>query len=220
MGDDMDIQHKIIRDSIHGNIRIDGLFLELVDTPEVQRLYNIKQLGLAHLVFPGAHHTRLEHSLGSYDIAGRISESLNLDRETSDILRCAALLHDIGHGPFSHTLESILRVYLNVDHVDLTEKLIFGEYNVYDDAEKAFIETKTVSEILDNYSVDKRLITDMIHGNKTKPMFLSQIINGAVDADQLDYLLRDAYYTGVAYGLIDIERFLQTLELYDDEIAI
>lgn len=216
----MDIQHKIIRDSIHGNIKIDGLFLELVDTPELQRLYNIKQLGLAHLVFPGAHHTRLEHSLGTYAIAGRISDSLNLDRETSNILCCAALLHDIGHGPFSHTLESILRISLNIDHVDLTEKLIFGEYNVYEDDEKTFIETKTVNEIFDIYNVDKKLVTNMIQGNKTKPMFLSQLINGAIDVDQLDYLLRDAYYTGVAYGLIDIERFLQTLEIYDDEIAV
>jgi len=100
----MSTEHKIIRDSIHGDIKVEGLFLDLLDTPELQRLYNIKQLGLAHLVFPGAHHTRLEHSLGSYHMASRSSELLGLNKNDKKLVTCAALLHDIGHGPFSHTL--------------------------------------------------------------------------------------------------------------------
>ena len=100
-------QHKVVRDPIHGDIKIEGSIVELLKTPEVQRLYNIKQLGFAHLVFPGAHHTRLEHSLGAYNIASQISKILNLENDEHSIITCAALLHDIGHGPFSHTLERL-----------------------------------------------------------------------------------------------------------------
>ena len=100
---------KIIRDSIHGNIKVEGVFADLIETPEIQRLSNIKQLGLAHLVFPGAHHTRLEHSLGTYHMAKILSETLTLNTDEKISLMCAALLHDVGHGPFSHTLESLLR---------------------------------------------------------------------------------------------------------------
>jgi len=122
---------KTIRDSIHGNIKIEGMFLDLLSTPEIQRLHSVKQLGLAHLVFPGAHHTRLEHSLGAYNMALKASEMLNLDESESELVTCAALLHDIGHGPFSHTLEAILGNSLDVDHVDLTERLLFGEYEIF-----------------------------------------------------------------------------------------
>lgn len=216
----MSVGYKIIRDPIHGNVKINGLFLELLSTPEIQRLYNIKQLGLAHLVFPGAHHTRLEHSLGTYYIGGKIAESLRLSSEDMELICCAALLHDIGHGPFSHTLESILRNSLNVDHIDLTEKLLFGEYDVFHLDETPFLNAKTVKEVLDAYGIDKKVIADMIRGRSSGKLYLSQLINSAIDADQLDYLIRDAYYTGVAYGMIDVERFLQTLQIYDNELAI
>ena len=132
----MSTEYKIIRDSIHGNIRFEGISLDLLDTPELQRLSSIKQLGLAHLVFPGAHHTRLEHSLGAFHMACLIADTLELPEDEKQLVTCAALLHDIGHGPFSHTLESILRTSLNVDHVDLTQKLISGEYNIFQEDEK------------------------------------------------------------------------------------
>ena len=122
----MDKSSKIVRDPIHGNIKLKDHIVKLLESPEVQRLANIKQLGFAHLVFPGAHHTRLEHSLGAYQIASQISESLNLNEYQKDIVSCAALLHDIGHGPFSHTLESLLLEKFGVDHVYLTEELING----------------------------------------------------------------------------------------------
>jgi hypothetical protein len=102
----MSINSKIIRDPIHGDIKLEGLFLELIEAPEFQRLYNIKQLGFAHLVFPGAHHTRLEHSLGSYYMANQSSNMLNLAEDEKKILTIAALLHDIGHGPFSHIIRA------------------------------------------------------------------------------------------------------------------
>ena len=213
-------EHKIIRDPIHGDIKVEGLFVDLLETPELQRLYNIKQLGFAHLVFPGAHHTRLEHSLGTYDIASKAGDHLKFEESEKEILSCAALLHDIGHGPFSHTLESILRESLNVDHMDLAEKMIFGSYEIFEAAEKEIIDSPSVCEILDKYSIDKKMVADIIKGDESKKPYLCHLLNGVVDVDQLDYLTRDAYYTGVAYGMIDTERFLQTLTKYDDNIAI
>jgi hypothetical protein len=215
----MSINSKIIRDPIHGDIKLEGLFLELIEAPEFQRLYNIKQLGFAHLVFPGAHHTRLEHSLGSYYMANQSSNMLNLAEDEKKILTIAALLHDIGHGPFSHTLENILRDSLNVDHVDLTEKLILGEHAIFESKEQEFIGSPNVFDVLNKYNISQKNIADIIKG-KTKKKYLSQLLNSCVDVDQLDYLVRDAYYTGVAYGMIDINRFIQTLMIHDGVLAV
>ena len=99
---------KVINDAIHGQFNLEGVAQELLSTPEMNKLSHIKQLGLAHLVFPGAHHTRFEHSLGASHIAGRMADSLSLDVIDADTLRVAAMLHDVGHGPYSHTLEHIL----------------------------------------------------------------------------------------------------------------
>jgi len=211
---------KTIRDSIHGNIKIEGIFLDLLDSPEIQRLHNVKQLGLTHLVFPGAHHTRLEHSLGAYNMAYKASEILKLDEDERELVNCAALLHDIGHGPFSHTLESILRNSLDVDHVDLTERLIFGEYEIFDSREKKFISSQSVHEILSKNNINHRHIADIIKGKMRGRSYLGQLLDSSIDVDQLDYLIRDAFYTGVAYGMIDIERFLQTLIINDNQLAI
>lgn len=214
-------EYKIIRDSIHGNIRFDGVFLELLDTPELQRLSSIKQLGLAHLVFPGAHHTRLEHSLGAFHMASEIAETLELPTDEQELVKCAALLHDIGHGPFSHTLESILRSSLNVDHVDLTQKLITGEYSIFQEDEKQFSQsTKMVTEILQSNNIDMKTISAMIRGDQTTKPYLTQVLNSVIDVDQLDYLLRDAYYTGVAYGMIDTQRFVQTVRIYQHQLGL
>ena len=155
----MNENYKIIRDPIHGDIKIKNLFLELLETPEVQRLYNIKQLGLAHLVFPGAHHTRLEHSLGVYNFASKVSEILDLKNNEKIILKCAAFLHDVGHGPFSHTLESILRTTLNIDHVDITEKIILGEYDIFNDEEKReCIGQNALDLVQKNYDIESTII--------------------------------------------------------------
>jgi len=211
---------KIIRDPIHGNIKLDNFFIKLLETPELQRLYNIKQLGFAHLVFPGAHHTRLEHSLGVYSIASQISESLQLNKHEKKIVMCAALLHDIGHGPFSHTLESILLEKFGVDHVDLTEKLILGEYDVFEPRERNFISELNVNETLVKEGLDKNEIVRVIRGKNIEKPYLGQILNSTIDADQIDYLVRDAFYTGVAYGLVDIDRFLQTIRLLENKIIL
>ena len=168
----MTTRSKTIRDPIHGDIKLKDLFLDLIEAPEIQRLYNIKQLGFAHLVFPGAHHTRLEHSLGAYHMASDAAEKLNLKKDEKVIVACASLLHDIGHGPFSHTLEFILRDTLNVDHVDLTEKLILGEHAIFDNKEKEFIGSLSVFDILNKYSIDQKQIVRIIRGRSQKKQYL------------------------------------------------
>ena len=216
----MTSESKIIRDPIHGDIKLEGLFLELIEAPEIQRLYDIKQLGFAHLVFPGAHHTRLEHSLGTYHMAFKAAEQINLDKDEKEIITCAAFLHDIGHGPFSHTLEHILRDTLNADHIDLTEKLIFGEHEIYNEKEKEYIISPSVFEILKKHNIEHEHIANIIRGNTNKKQYLGQLLTSPVDVDQIDYLIRDSYYTGVAYGMIDIERFLQTLIINNNQLAV
>jgi len=210
---------KVVRDPLHGDISITGCVADLLETPEVQRLYNIKQLGFAHLVFPGAHHTRFEHSLGASSIAARMSETLGLTDEERNLCTCAALLHDIGHGPFSHTLESILLEEFGVDHVDLTEKLIVGEYEIVDTKERRFIHAPRVHQILERYHLDDKELVRMIRG-KTKKAYRGQLLNSTIDVDQVDYLIRDAYYTGVAYGMIDVQRILQTLMIHQGNLMI
>jgi len=216
----MDDNVKIVRDPIHGNIKLNHFIADILKSPEVQRLYNISQLGFAHLVFPGAHHTRLEHSLGAYHIASQIVETLPLDKTKQIVVTCAALLHDIGHGPFSHTLESLLLEKFGVNHIDLTKDLILGEYEIFESDEKQFIQSPSVHQILTKYDIDKEELIAIIHGKTTKTPYLGQILNSAIDVDQLDYLIRDAYYTGVAYGMIDIERLLQTFLIYNDQLTI
>ncbi|KYK23074.1 hypothetical protein AYK25_06845 [Thermoplasmatales archaeon SM1-50] len=212
--------HKIVRDPIHGDIKITGCLIDLIETPEVQRLHNIKQLGFAHLVFPGAHHTRFEHSLGCSMVASQIADILALKETEKKLLTCAAQLHDIGHGPFSHTLESILLQRFGVDHVDLTEKLILGSYAVFDGNEQQFISASSVHEILDKHHVEKKEIVKIIRGNISKRAYLGQLLNSTIDVDQLDYLMRDAYYTGVAYGMIDLQRLLRTMMIYKENLTM
>jgi HD superfamily phosphohydrolase len=212
--------HKVVRDPIHGDIKITGILVDLLKTPEVQRLHNIKQLGFAHLVFPGAHHTRFEHSLGSSMIASQIADILALNDKEKKLITCAAQLHDIGHGPFSHTLESILLERFGVNHVDLTEKLILGNYDILDVKEQQFISAPKVHEILDKHQVNKKDIVNIVRGKLSKKSYLSQLLNSTIDVDQLDYLMRDAYYTGVAYGMIDLQRLLQTIMIHKGNLTM
>jgi HD superfamily phosphohydrolase len=212
--------HKIVRDPICGDIKVTGCLLDLLETPEVQRLHSIKQLGFAHLVFPGAHHTRFEHSLGSCAIASQVADILELSKDEKELIACAALLHDIGHGPFSHTLESILLERYRVDHIDLTEKLILGEVVIFDEQEHAFIHAPTTHQILKRYGADEKEIVRIIRGKPSKKSYLNQLLNSTIDVDQLDYLMRDAYYTGVSYGLIDVQRLLQTLMIHQGNLTV
>jgi HD superfamily phosphohydrolase len=216
----MNENQKIVRDPIHGDIALTGYLIDLLGTPEVQRLHHIKQLGFAHLVFPGAHHTRFEHSLGSCMIASQIADILDFTEKEKQLITCAALLHDIGHGPFSHTLESLLVERFNVDHVDLTEQLILGKYTILNGKEQQYIHAPTVHEILTRHEVNEKDITNIIRGKLSKKSYLGQMLNSTIDVDQLDYLIRDAYYTGVSYGMIDLQRLLQTIMIYKGNLTM
>ncbi|HEX7467223.1 MAG TPA: HD domain-containing protein [Methanobacterium sp.] len=185
---------KYIRDSLHGNLQLNEFEVKLIDTPQIQRLRRIKQLGFTFLVYPGANHTRFEHSIGSMYLASRLAYNLKLSKEQREMLRVCAILHDAGHGPFSHVSETVLEK----SHEELTSKLILES---------------ELSEILSE-KFDPNEIIKLISGEGR----LGHIISGDLDVDRMDYLLRDSYYTGVAYGVIDVERLIHNMKLEDNLI--
>ncbi len=205
-------REKTIRDSVHGNISLDNLALELMSLPELQRLHGIRQLGFTYLVYPGANHTRLEHSLGTYHVARRMADSVELGREERDMVAAAAFLHDIGHGPFSHTLEYLLHERTGKDHVEITREMVAGRRRLADSGGG-----ESIKEVLGNFGIDADDIVSILDGSMG---YLSEMIHGSIDADQIDYLLRDAHYTGVAYGVIDFDRLMQTIRLHDSHIVV
>jgi HD superfamily phosphohydrolase len=188
-----------IRDPVHGYVLLEGLALELADTPQMQRLRWIKQLGLASLVYPGANHTRFEHSLGAYHLADLLANHLGLSQEDKMLVGAAALLHDVGHGPLSHATEAALAPYLRKDHESIIDILKKGELRA----------------VLDNYGLKASDIQAAING-----VGLGQIVSGEIDVDRMDYLIRDAHYTGVAYGVIDRLRLVQKMTLHQGELVV
>lgn len=180
---------KYIRDSVHGNLELNEFEIGLTDTPEIQRLRRIKQLGFTYLVYPGANHTRFEHSIGTMYLASRLAKNLGLESDELEMVRTVALLHDAGHGPFSHVSEGVL----STPHEQLTSKVM--ENSQLGDA------------IKEKYSIKE--IMNIIQGKSN----LSQIVSGELDVDRMDYLLRDSHYTGVAYGIIDVERLIHNMKL-------
>jgi len=195
---------KSIFDPVHGTVVLEGAALELVGTEAFQRLWGIRQTGFAHLVFPGANHTRLEHSLGTYSVAGRVAERLGLDRSDSDLVRAAALLHDLGHGPFSHTFDGPMEEVLGHGHEARSRALIEGRTG--DGTVRAILERAGLapSDVAD-------LVDPPVRKRSRRPTVLREILHGAIDADRIDYLQRDAHYTGVAHGAIDAARLLDTM---------
>ncbi len=230
---------KIVHDPVHGSIRVSGLNMRLLDSAEIQRLAHIKQLGLANLVFPGANHTRLEHSLGACHIADRLAGELELDEGDRTRLTAAAILHDVGHGPFSHTLEAAVFTELGFDHVEHSRRIIQGEEDALPTGERDELGSPgAVHDLLEEEGIDPVDVASLLEGGKGPTIFdfapdgnrveglvpssrhLRQIIHGVVDVDQIDYLMRDSHYTGVAHGVIDVDRLLQTLVLADGELAV
>ncbi len=237
--------YKIIHDTIHRTIKLTQPFLCLLETPELQRLNSIHQLGFAYLVFPGANHTRFEHSLGTYYVANRMSQALNLSDDEMMLVTTAALLHDLGHGPYSHTLEYLFNGRLGISHTDLTRKIILGEEVMLDENEQKILRpTKKIHEILEGHDIDPELVSKLIvnepptfDGTLTMNFpeelpvhdkqqffntkrYLYQIIHSSIDADQIDYLLRDSHYTGVAHGVLDIDRLIQTIEIFNNDLVV
>lgn len=214
--------YRIIYEPVHGSIKVDGLLLELVETPELQRLRGIRQLGAAHLVFPGATHTRFEHSLGTSYVAGLMASALKLDDEELNIVKSAALLHDIGHGPFSHVLDFVLTRAFGLDHMKMTGRIITGEFDIIPDVERANLQgTRAIPEVLEAHGIAPNELASIACGEQTQGRrYLGQHIHSTMDADQIDYLMRDSHYTGVAYGAIDLPRLLHTIAIHKGDIVV
>jgi uncharacterized protein len=193
------VQPKRIRDPIHGYIVVEPALLQVVDAPEVQRLRRVRQLGTASLVYPGANHTRFEHVLGASHLGGLASQVLGLRADDALDLRLALLLHDVGHGPFSHLCEPVMRRELRVGHKDLSIRLVEGPLRAR--VEKA--------------GGDPGHITALIDGSGR----LGTLVSGDLDLDRMDYLVRDAHYTGVQVG-VDLDRLLASLTLHEGRPAL
>ncbi len=231
---------KVINDAIHGDFSIDGVREELLATPEMNKLSHIKQLGLAHLVFPGAHHTRFEHSLGVSHVGGLMSESMSLSDTDKEVVQVAGMLHDVGHGPYSHTLEHILHSRGGKDHMTITEGIITGSYDVVDESESSSFKIRqTIPETLEKYGIDPKEISKLIRGPdasgserslfdwkdgsehfQAEDVTLANMVHGPVDCDQIDYLMRDAHFTGVRHGAIDHMRLIRSLRRRGGNIAV
>ena len=201
-----------ITDPIHKYIRITDLEKKLIDTEVFQRLRKIRQLAGAHLVYPSAQHTRFEHSIGAMHLAGLAAETL-LDKgyitykEDVQSLRIAALLHDIGHGPFSHLFEEVLR---ENESNKLTHEIIG----------KKIIKESIIIDILGKYGYDTDYVCKLSFGESQK-MFYNEIIAGSLSADIMDYLPRDSFFTGAEYGKVDYHRLISSLEvLSNDHLGI
>lgn len=229
---------KTVHDPLHGSIHLDGVFLKLADRHEMQRLRSVKQLGMSNLVFPGANHTRFEHSLGVYHLSGRMAQSLNLSEEETDAVCVAGLLHDICHTPFSHTLGELAEVRYGLDHMKAARKLIFGDIPICRECDEEVLSSEpTIAEILEDAGISAKKVCDLIEypeSRQTQNLFskeagqsyfktgdhLHQIIHGPIDSDQMDYLVRDAHYTGVTHGAIDMERIISMLKVHNDQLVL
>ena len=203
----MGVQQYEIRDPIHGLIELSQKEVNLINTSTFQRLRRIRQLAMAFLVYPGTLHTRFDHSIGVMHIAGRISDQLKLAKEDCERIRLAALLHDIGHGPFSHVSEYLLDQYApnQASGESIREKI----------HEKVTVEIiKNDPEIHEVLTDEEReFVVEMIEG-KTKRDFRRDIVSSDLDADKLDYLLRDSYFAGVKYGTYDLEKIIESCRVH------
>ena len=200
-------EEKVFRDPVYGYVHVyDQLIWDLIQTKEVQRLRRIKQLGGTYMVFHTAEHSRFSHSLGVYEMARKIIRALMhrgtiLSEDERLLVLSAALLHDLGHGPFSHSFESVF----SVRHELFTERII--------------MENTEVNRVLEAYQKGfATKVRDVINKTYPNPLIIS-IISSQLDADRLDYLLRDAYFTGAPYGEIDVERILRTMRVVNNKIV-
>lgn len=201
-------EQKVMRDPIHGYIHVeDQIIWDCINAKEMQRLRRIHQLGGDFQVYHTAEHSRFAHSLGVYEIVRRmVNEIEALRMRLSDYekltVMLAGLLHDIGHGPFSHAFEAVTAIR----HEDYTCRIILGDSEIHQ------ILQRTDSSL----SKDVADIIKGVHRND----LLNQIVSGQLDADRMDYLLRDAYFTGTSYGHFDIERIIRTIRIIDQRITV
>ncbi len=220
----LDKSPMTITDIVHGSIVIDDMTRELIQTPEMQRLNFIHQLGMSFHVYPCAHGMRFAHALGVGTTAKKLATTLVLDNEDLGLDRpererlvrtasAAGLLHDICHTPWSHTLEPLYIRKYGTDHMEIVNKMFCGDEKMH------LTGAGTIPGILRQYDVDPVMVADLINQNCTQYPFLQQMIFGEVDADTLDYLRRDFLYSGVSFGHIDIERLMGTMIIRDQRLC-
>jgi HD superfamily phosphohydrolase len=200
-----------IKDPVHGYVYITEDEKEIIDSYPMQRLRRLRQLAGSEYVYPGANHTRFEHCVGVMYLAGKVVENPNISRtvsdEEADAARVAALLHDVGHGPFSHVFEQLLIRDLDKTHEDITSWII----------EKSEISDKIAKMGYKPEDVGK-LAVGKLH--KSGKAFLDQIISSAVDVDKQDFIVRDTYHTGAEYGFIDVFRLIHALDVLGEDLAV
>lgn len=196
-------KQKIFNDPVYGFITVnDPLIQWLLDHPYFQRLGRISQLGLSYLVYPGAHHTRFHHALGAMHLMGETLEVLSqkgidISKEEAQAAKIAILLHDIGHGPFSHTLER--SIMPGVDH-EVISLRIMNELN---------------AECNGQLDMAISIFTRNYHR-----AFFTELVSGQLDVDRLDYLMRDSFYTGVAEGVIGSERIIKMMNVVNNQLVV
>ncbi|MEF2247637.1 MULTISPECIES: HD domain-containing protein [unclassified Paenibacillus] len=202
-------EEKVFKDPVHNYIYVqDETIWNLINTKEFQRLRRIRQLGTSYLTFHGAEHSRFSHSLGVYEITRKIisrferNEYADWPKEERLVSLCAALLHDVGHGPFSHSLEEVF----DTDHEEWTCEILLGDTEI----------NKVLRQVSDSFPHD---VAAVIRKTYKEPIVVS-LISSQMDADRMDYLLRDAYFTGVNYGNFDLERILRVLRPYKGKIVV
>jgi len=194
-----------IRDPIHGYIKITEEERELIDSVYVQRLRRIHQLAGAYLVYPGGVHSRFEHVIGTMHVAGLVGQSVaekaGLSDDDIQELRIAGLLHDVGHGPFSHLFEEVLAEKTDLTHEGLSQRIV---------------SESVIGDILRRNGHQPSRISKLCVGKARARPFMNQVIAGGLSADMMDYLLRDTYFTGVEYGKVDIQRVIDSLDVSED----
>ncbi|WP_099354634.1 HD domain-containing protein [Fredinandcohnia onubensis] len=200
-------EEKVFKDPVHRYVHVqDKVIWELVATSEFQRLRRIRQLGTTYFTFHGAEHSRFNHSLGVYEIVRRIIDDVFRERpllndEERLLCLCAALLHDLGHGPFSHSFEKVF----HYDHEEFTQAIIVGDTEV----------NHVLKQVGDDFPKKVAEVIAKTYKNK----LVVSLISSQIDADRMDYLLRDAYYTGVSYGNFDMERILRVMRPQEDQVV-
>jgi HD superfamily phosphohydrolase len=200
-----------IKDPVHGYVYITEGEKAIIDSYPVQRLHRLRQLAGAEYVYPGANHTRFEHSVGVMYLAGRVVENPNISKyvneDEAEMVRIAGLLHDVGHGPFSHVFEQLLMKELDKTHEDITSWIV-QKSELRDIISRAGYKPEDVG----------KLAVGRLH--KPKKAFLDQIISSSVDVDKLDFIVRDTHHTGAEYGYIDIFRLIHNLDVLGENLAV
>ncbi|MBG9795563.1 hypothetical protein ABD76_25130 [Paenibacillus dendritiformis] len=202
-------EEKVFKDPVHNYVHVqDRTIWDLINTSEFQRLRRIRQLGTSYFTFHGAEHSRFSHSLGVYEITRRIISQFERNRyadwpeEEGLLALCAALLHDVGHGPFSHSIEEAFGMF----HEDWTCRIILEDTEIH-----------RVLARIDPGFPEK--VASVIRKSYASPIVVN-LVSGPLDADRMDYLLRDAYFTGVNYGTFDLDRILRLLRPHKDRIVV